>query len=286
MGMGNMPANHVTSWDWHQYDIVFPDHRTGERVTASHLLPAMTSAQADGTLSQWWYVRKRPAWKLRYLAPAGSLLLDRRLSELAEQGIIAGWTTGIYEPEIAAFGGEQAMDIAHQLFHRDSVHLLARVAQAQPLRQRETTMLLCSAMLRAAGLDWYEQGDVWDKVAALRAGAGTIEAERTATLTPVMLRLMTATIRDLPGHRHGPLASYGEWIAPFEEAGQELADLARTGSLHRGLRSVLAHHVIFHANRAGLPVAEQAILAGLAAASVFGGPSDAVSVRQAASTHS
>ncbi|MFJ1756468.1 methyltransferase, FxLD system [Kitasatospora sp. NPDC088134] len=55
----------------------------------------------------------------------------------------------------------------------------------------------------------------------------------------------------------------------FEHAGQDLARLAREGRLHRGLRAVLAHHLLFHANRAGLPVDHQAALAARALDAVF-----------------
>ncbi|MFC0438069.1 hypothetical protein ACFFG9_45330 [Kutzneria buriramensis] len=52
------------------------------------------------------------------------------------------------------------MATAHRLFHQDSKHILARTFGPGD-RRREHTILLCSAMLRAAGQDWHEQGDVW-----------------------------------------------------------------------------------------------------------------------------
>ena len=48
-------------------------------------------------------------------------------------------------------------------------------------------------------------------------------------------------------------------------AGHALA----TGTLDRGLRDVLAHHVIFHWNRLGLPASTQATLARSAQAAVM-----------------
>nr|WP_143267114.1 lantibiotic dehydratase C-terminal domain-containing protein [Amycolatopsis thailandensis] len=44
-------------------------------------------------------------------------------------------------------------------------------------------------------------------------------------------------------------------------AGVDLGRLARVGTLRRGLRAVLSHHVIFHWNRIGLSYGTQAILA-------------------------
>jgi protein-L-isoaspartate(D-aspartate) O-methyltransferase len=73
------------------------------------------------------------------------------------------------------------MDIAHALFHQDSQHLLARAAQIESspaLGRSEATVLLYSAMLRAAGLDWFEQGDVWAKIATLRPASHALQAKR------------------------------------------------------------------------------------------------------------
>lgn len=52
-------------------------------------------------------------------------------------------------------------------------------------------------------------------------------------------------------------------------AGRQLADLTPDGQLERGLRAVLAHHFIFHANRARLSGPDQATLAALAVNAVF-----------------
>ena len=267
-----MPARALAGCSWHQYNITFTSHGDGERAAARHLLPALTAAQASGSLSRWWYIRKRPAWRLRYLAPPGPGI-GALLDHLTRQGEITSWTTGIYEPETTAFGGPGAMPAAHLLFHHDSRHILSRVA-APPgtpaLGTRETTVVLCSAMLRGAELDWYEQGDVWERVARLRAGAGALPAGRAAQLRPAMHRLLTVSTSSLDGGQNSSAhTGPSEWIGAFEQAGQALADLARTGALRRGVRSVLAHHVIFHANRAGLPVRDQSILATLAASTMF-----------------
>ena len=136
---------------------------------------------------------------------------------------ITSWTSGIYEPETTAFGGPHGIRAAHLLFHHDSRHLLASAAQAAPgPGRRETSVLLCTALLRAAGLDWYEQADVWAKVAALRAGGGSLPAGREAQLTPAMHRLLTVSTRAVR-HTAGCLAGDpDEWVTAFEQAGQTL----------------------------------------------------------------
>ena len=67
-----------------------------------------------------------------------------------------------------------------------------------------------------------------------------------------------------------PLAHCAGWAAAYTTAGRELASLTAAGRLHRGLRDVLAHHVIFAWNRLGLPYATQSALAGTAKTVVFG----------------
>lgn len=256
---------------WHQLNITFPGPATAQDVAARRLAPALTSAQQAGALDQWWFVRKQP-WKLRYLAGRPATTVEQLLTNLAAAGQVTAWTTAIYEPEAPAFGGPAAMDIAHRLFHHDSRYLLAHATApaTRALGQRETTVLLTAALFRGARLDWHEQGDVWVKVAHLRPrDPAGITGEHITRLTPAMARLMTTDTLRLCGPG-GPLAGYGQWAQAFQAAGHALADLAQDGKLQRGLRAVLAHHVIFHANRAGLPVRDQAALAALAAAAVFG----------------
>ncbi|TLP57849.1 methyltransferase, FxLD system [Microbispora triticiradicis] len=249
---------------WLQCNIHFSDPTSEFQVAAADLLPPLAAAQGDGHLHAWWYIRKNGVWRLRYRG--GPQVVANLLDTLAADGRITGWEPGIYEPETLAFGGPQSMDVAHELFHRDSCHVLSRAAEPGPAaRQRETSILLCAALMRAAGLDWYEAGDVWAQVAEHRPIDPAKPAwppEREIGLQAVMHRLLTADARSLPALPTG-------WLDAFEEAGQSLASLAHQGRLQRGLRAILAHHVIFHANRAGLPVTDQSAIAALAVHTVF-----------------
>ncbi len=258
---------------WCQHNIEFADRGTAARVIADVIGPALLAADADGHISGWWYLNKQP-WLLRYrtAGPAATAIRDL-LDRLAADGQITAWAPGIYKPETLAFGGEPAMDAAHDLFHHDSRHLLARSHEpaAWHLGQKETTVLLCSAMMRAAGLDIFEQAEVWARTAALRPAAALPAPGRAAELTAAMRRLMTADVRQLRDPAAaGPFAGHDAWVTGFEQAGRALARLARQGGLTRGLRAVLAHHVIFHANRAGLSLQDQATLSALAMEAVMG----------------
>ncbi|GJF30357.1 O-methyltransferase [Kitasatospora sp. NE20-6] len=255
--------------DWIQHDLTFADAATVEQIAAHHLAPALAFAQNNGGLEDWWYMRKN-GLRLRYRAAAPAPVVTALLDVLAEEGLLTGWFTEIYEPETEAFGGQEAMEIAHRLFHTDSAHLLARAAQPgpPPLGRTETFVVLVSTMLRAAGLDWYEQGDVWARFALQRETPDPAVPGRAFDLTRAAQHLMRLDTRALT--RDGaPLAGQGGWVDAFEKAGQDLVRLARKGRLTRGLRAVLTHHLLFHANRAGLPLGHQSALAARALDAVF-----------------
>ncbi|WP_433860169.1 methyltransferase, FxLD system [Streptomyces kronopolitis] len=253
---------------WHQHNITFTDRQTAQRAITDRVAPALLAAEADGQLTAWWFMNKQP-WPLRYLADGSSPTVDALLDDLVAEGIAQSWTTGIYEPETEAFGGADAMAAAHALFHEDCRHLLGYQPGSKRLGRRETAVLLMSSLMRAANLDWFEQGDVWAKVSALRPGAGLLAPDRSADLAPAMRTLMSTEARSLC-RTGGPLDGRTEWVAAFERAGTTLAYLAAHGDLTRGLRAVIAHHVIFHANRAGLPTEDQHALSHIAREVVMG----------------
>lgn len=267
---------------WPQRLIQFTDWSHAEATTVEHLLPVLITQESE--LAQWSFLRKFPCWRLRYrpASPDSAKALDAALDELVDAGILTSWTQGIYEPEEAAFGGPAAMKIAHTLFHYDSRHLLDDLARQQAasgpgLGRRELAVLLLSVAMRAAGLDWYEQGDVWARIAAERPGDEIRSPQRHRV---AVHRLMTVdvstTSRSVTQGRLAPLA---EWIATFEWFGQQLADLNRQGRLERGLRAVIAHHGIFHWNRLGLPAEDQHTLSTLAKEVVMGTSDNAAYTR-------
>ncbi|MFE2353100.1 methyltransferase, FxLD system [Streptomyces parvulus] len=253
---------------WQQHNITFVGREIAQRTIAERLGPTLIEAEADGQLTDWWFMNKQP-WPLRYLADKPSPAIESLLNDLIGDGVAVSCLPCIYEPETNTFGGPEAMDAAHELFHSDSRHLLTYQPSPMRLGRRETAVLLTSAMMRGAGLDWFEQGDVWAKVAALRPATTPQPPERAIELAPAMRKLMTADARSLC-RPDGPLHAHEEWVTAFERAGATLADLAARGALTRGLRAVIAHHVIFHANRAGLLRDDQSALSHIAREVVMG----------------
>jgi protein-L-isoaspartate(D-aspartate) O-methyltransferase len=260
----------VDPGQWRQSNLTFAGHHNAEQLTVTRIGPVMADAEDRGLISSWFYIRKAQ-WRLRWL-PASPSAAATVLQALASADESITWTSSICEFETVAFGGAAGMDTACALFHADSRHLLHRLAASQPLGRTETSILMCSTLLRAAGLDWYEQGDVWARVRSLRPRTPAIPGcpQRAMQLRDAMHILMTADTRAMSDPAaDGPLPGCGPWIAAFEQAGQTLARLNRDGHLERGLRAILAHHIIFHFNRAGISSTDQATTAALAVTAVF-----------------
>jgi thiopeptide-type bacteriocin biosynthesis protein len=264
---------------WHQVNVAFPDWTRAEPTVLARLAPQLSAAEAEGLIDAWFFIRKRPCWRVRYLPDADADVdakaqarIEQHLGELTASEHIGGWTRAVYEPEVHAFGGARAMTAAHRLFHRDSRSLLAYLqgeSGAAPGHRREISVMLCSILMRTAGQDWYEHGDVWARVAAHREPPAGHDQTVPGTFQAAVRRLMTVDAESQM-REDAPLAHAAGWADAYAAAGRELAGLAADGLLHRGLRDVLAHHVIFAWNRLGLPYAVQAVLADTAKTVVFG----------------
>lgn len=260
---------------WLQIYLQFADWASAEQIAADHVAPLLYRAEADGVATQWWFIRKHPCWRLR-LRPHGHTSEDQiraAFDGLAATGRLQRWWTGVYEPETAAFGDAEGMQIAHELFHEDSRAVLnLHQHEKIPLGRRELSVLLCGTLMRAAAVEWYEQGDVWHRVARMRPLPDDVPVDRLVELSDglrELIRADTAPDGSLLG-KGGPLAFAADWVGAFREAGAVLGKAARAGALDRGLRHVLAYHVIFHWNRLGLSARQQSILAWAARSAILG----------------
>jgi protein-L-isoaspartate(D-aspartate) O-methyltransferase len=250
---------------WRQLNLTCTDWRTAEQVAAASLGPLIAGAHDAGALTSWWFIRKGDTWRIRIESPADGLIEHATACLLHADGV-RSVTETIYEPETTAFGGPDGMDAAHRLFCADSRHLISQAARPGLGLRRELPVVLASRMLRAARQDWYEQGDCWVQLAAHRDdGHGPEPAPATVD---AMLTLMTA-LADAPA---SPLHARPDWGSAFEDAGRHLAELGGRGTLTRGLRAVLAHHLLFLFNRHGVSAADQYALASAAREAVFGLP--------------
>jgi thiopeptide-type bacteriocin biosynthesis protein len=256
---------------WYQVRVQFPDWSTAEAVGAARLGPSLDRLISEGAVAGWWFLRKHPCWRLRFLG-ADPVAVNYVLEELTDTGAITRWWPTVYEPETAAFGSLAGMDIIHDLFCADSAGVLDYLRHDAPsLGRRELSILLLNGLMRAAGLDGFECGDVFDRVARLRpapAAADTARIGKLADNVRVLLSIPDLADSELftPG---GPGEAAALWLDAFLTAGRQLGNDAAKGHLDRGLRAILTHVVIFHWNRFGLSAASQGILARAAATALL-----------------
>jgi protein-L-isoaspartate(D-aspartate) O-methyltransferase len=254
---------------WAQVNLEFTNWTSAADIVARNLRPILNQLPGG-----WWYIRKHPHWRIRHHPGSDTdhrthTQLRATLDQLTRTGSLRAWNPAIYEPETLAFGGPAGMHIAHDLFCRDSAKTLDLLAgntdSLAAAGRTELSLLAISRMLRAAGLDWYEQGDVWATVAASRHGPDTAMCVVGEDVPAAVRRLLTLdTGPDTALVTNGPLDIHRTWLDAFDNAGAQLGTLTRIGQLTRGLRAVLAHHVIFHWNRLALPSSDQLTLATLA----------------------
>lgn len=235
---------------WRQINITYPgqDHDREQNASA-HLARTLPAAEAAGVITQWWFIRKGP-WRIRYRLT--DPVQDDPVHDLLTGGMT--WARDIYEPEVHAFGGPDGMATAHALFHGDSRHLIAFLA-GNPTDRRERSLLLLTTFMRAAHLDWMEQGDVWAQVAEQRAPLLSEPPDPTA-----WTEYVNGVRQLLLGTAH-PGALPAGWPAVFGSAGSQMRQIRERGDLRRGIRAVTAFHVIHHWNRIGIPGSAQALLA-------------------------
>jgi thiopeptide-type bacteriocin biosynthesis protein len=272
---------------WYQVSVQWREWESAERTAVAHLGPRLDGLRKADALQSWWFIRKAPCWRIRlrpvatdptHLKASVSVLLD----DLVEAGHIERWRENIYEPEEAAFGGPVGMMTAHHLFSADSQSILRYLSSrasngctSPAIGRKELSMLLCSTLMRAAGQEWHEQGDVWLRVARMRPPL-TATSERLRPVAGKVVQLMTVRTEPVgaPFGSGGYLSFTMPWFAAFVDAGQQLGTAASDGALHRGVRDVLAHHVLFHWNRLGVSTADQGRLASAAADAVLTPASD------------
>jgi thiopeptide-type bacteriocin biosynthesis protein len=254
---------------WYHVTIMFPDLAAAERAAATSLAPALQNLNQTRHITGWWFLRKHPGWRLRFRpharadTAAARSAIDKTLNQLKAAGTITHWQPGLYEAETFAFGGPAGITAAHDHFCADSTATLDYLARTSPaIGRRELSVLLCSAMFKSAGLDQFEIGDLWNTVVQLRPPSEHAGTDTHHQLAEQLRPLLHAdTSRSGPIFAaSAPLAEVAEWAEAFRQAGQTLSHAATAGTLHRGLRHILAHLVIFHWNRIGLSAAHQALL--------------------------
>jgi thiopeptide-type bacteriocin biosynthesis protein len=275
---GRLMLEDHAAGDWYQVRVQWRDWESAEWTAAVRFGPRLDRLRDTGALGAWWFIRKAPCWRLRLRPGLANVRAELTasvssvLDELVAAGHVERWWENIYEPEEAAFGGPLGISAAHDLFEADSRAILEYLRRLGSggcgnltIGRRELSMLLCSTLMRAAGQEWHEQGDIWLRVARMRSPASST-SDYSRPVAGKLMHLMTVSTQPVeePFGKGGRLSFTMPWFAAFADAGRQLGAAASHGTLQRGVRDVLAHHVIFHWNRLGLSTKEQSVLASAA----------------------
>jgi hypothetical protein len=89
---------------WHQVYATFPEWTRAEPTVLARLVPQLFTAEGEGLIDAWFFIRKRPCWRVRYLPAADASAkaqarIEQHLDELTASQNIDGWTQTVYEPE-------------------------------------------------------------------------------------------------------------------------------------------------------------------------------------------
>jgi thiopeptide-type bacteriocin biosynthesis protein len=222
------------------------------------LEPALNTWRSDSRLKHFFFMRKDPGLRLRFLAD-GTLNneLSALLDSLIDKGAIDVWFRSVYEPESDRFGGAAAMEAVHAWFDTDAAQWMVLDRLRSEGRAAIARDVLCAAtaldLVTNAVPDRAEAWAVWRLYASsngLASGDNTMDEQ----FGDIQFLNSQAT----PGEQ--------EVLHAYQAANRglssRLSKLTQEGKLNAGIRSVLATIILFHFNRHGLDVAAHNRVAG------------------------
>ncbi|GAA2212495.1 hypothetical protein GCM10009850_079570 [Nonomuraea monospora] len=56
---------------YRQINVAFPSWVNAETVAVAHIAPQFEEARVRGWIALWWFIRKSPCWRIRYLLSDG-----------------------------------------------------------------------------------------------------------------------------------------------------------------------------------------------------------------------
>jgi thiopeptide-type bacteriocin biosynthesis protein len=116
------------------YAKLFTGTATADRVLCEEIAPLAEEAVAGGAVRRWFFIRySDPSWHLRIRFQGDPRQLRERVQPMLEsmaQRLIddgAAWKLQLdtYEREVERYGGAEAIELAEEIFHRDSEAVVA-----------------------------------------------------------------------------------------------------------------------------------------------------------------
>lgn len=231
--------------------------------------PLVASLAEVHSPAAWWFLVKRDvdgvAMRLRIASSEGDRGATHRAidSWLERQQLQAAFP--IYEPEYHIFGGPVGMQLAHQAFCADSAFVHTFVSTIGPKAERlllpvGLSLIALVRLIRATGADDFELIDIFERVKRMRP-----LAEESAAKLPQVTQWVTTLLESdtalLPSIDAPIEHAFHEYLKKMLACGEQLSTANVRGRLQGGIRQVLAGIAIFHWNRVGYSVNEQALFA-------------------------
>lgn len=267
--------------DWLQYDLAFAS--SGRGGCYPRLLALVRELLGEQRIDDFFFMHKPPGMRLRFHPAAGPpATVDEavrvRLHSWREESLVAGWRPAPYEPEVQLFGGPVSMRSVHRLFTADSLVWLAFHAAGgtgSADRAWALSLVLLRTLFDAVQVVGWEDLDVWDRVRWQTGRRLDHRASAEVDLTSFSAALRASwsapqeLFAELPAYLHGPIAEYRDTVGA--EGRRWLRDYFRTDAATLGPRAALAYLIIFHWNRAALPITRQSLLTEALAVHPAGG---------------
>jgi thiopeptide-type bacteriocin biosynthesis protein len=218
--------------------------------------------RTEGIVTHFFFVRKPPDARLRFLCPKGesqvACELEESLKRLQQQGFVQHFFRSCYEPEQARFGGAEAMRLVHDYFNADTAQwLLLQQIGAKKRRSFPAATLLTGVFNHLFALivtDPAEVWDIWCQCCELTRGKGS-QADQDRldfSFTSIETLRLMASQQEI-----AILDGYG---AANQALAAGLKQLWYDGKLQRGVRGILATVAMFGFNRNGVDESAQSEL--------------------------
>ncbi len=186
-------------------------------------------------------------------------MLEASFHRLLHAGKLSSFHRGAYDPEVQLFGGQEAMDLVHEVFMLESLFFPQLISKDPSLAYR-ASLLWLDIFFRSLGMDNFEKWDVWKKVSRFRSFASQ-ESLNASPLIPLLRGIASLQQADIE-ESFCDLVPDGASILPqLIRLGQRLnLEASRAAIKIRASCSIL---VVFHWNRLQLDGPEQATLCQL-----------------------
>lgn len=222
-------------------------------------------------ISNFFFLHKPPGLRLRFETRATNLHSLRTdlwatFVEWQERKIIADLTPAIYEPESYLFGGTRSMRFVHDLFTFDSLTWLDfhTNTDSQPGAVWATSLIMLRQIFGHLGITGWEDLDVWERIRDKTGRSLPPEVRDSESFKLFSEQIRAAwqnseTFKDqLTPVLSDKLQSFNSSTSPL--LARWLSEYFQTSHATIGPREAAAFFTIFHWNRAGIPLARQALI--------------------------